>query len=699
MATRSKRTTNLTSVAHSRLPYQPALDGLRGVAVAGVVAFHLGYLQGGFLGVDLFFTLSGYLITRLLLIEHENTNEIKLGAFWSRRLWRLLPALFLVLAAVSIYAVVAARPDELNGIRESGFAALFYVANWQFIATGGGYWDLFAAPTPFDHLWSLAIEEQFYVLWPLVFVGVLRFERVARRRRLSGLLGVTVVLAVASSLVLALDDPARAYLSTLSRSSSILLGAALAIVVHRGDAWLPRLISGNRGLASASLATAYLTWSWIGIDGADEVAFYQGGFFAHALAVCVLIAFTTQPVRHPVIRPLTSWPVRRLGTVSYGLYLWHWPVIVVVNAERIGYDGVPLLFTRLVVTIAVTVASYAIVEQPTRLRWALLVPTQVVVPLGMAAIAVALLAATVAPAPEHIVSAAPSPRTAGPSAPPPTQTPHDPAAYNTVADNTVAATETTTTTTIAPPALVVTEPATLPGLRTPTVDDPLRVLLIGDSYLYDTYLGIEAALLATNVITVNSAAKFGFSLQQETAYKDFQVQIDNTDPDLVVTMWARFDVGAIEEQGNNVDARATYGKLLDEAFEILTSQGATVAVIGLAPSLSYGIDPVPVDLTINDIFVVAAERAGDTVFYLNPDPIVAPNGEPERWIETEAGKVLVRRIDVSHYCAGGAARFGLAISELVATMTGSPAADPANWWDGQWRNNELYDMPAGTCAG
>ena len=186
-----------------RLEHQPALDGLRGIAVAGVIAFHLGHLDGGFLGVDLFFTLSGYLITRLLLIERDGTGAVDLVGFWKRRAWRLLPALFLVLTAVAVHTWIEARPDELGGIRDGGLASLLYVTNWFFLATGDGYWNLFTAPTPFDHLWSLAIEEQFYVVWPLVFIGL------AARANGKVLAWVTAIATAATGLWMSVGDPAE----------------------------------------------------------------------------------------------------------------------------------------------------------------------------------------------------------------------------------------------------------------------------------------------------------------------------------------------------------------------------------------------------------------------------------------------------------------------------------------------------------
>jgi peptidoglycan/LPS O-acetylase OafA/YrhL len=158
-----------------RLEHRPALDGLRAVAVLAVIAYHFGYraAQGGFLGVDLFFVLSGFLITWLLITELASKDRISVGRFWKRRARRLLPALLVVLFAVAVYAAVIVPTNELRQVRGDAFASLFYVANWRFIFTGQSYFEVTEFPSPFRHLWSLAIEEQFYLLWPLILSVVL----------------------------------------------------------------------------------------------------------------------------------------------------------------------------------------------------------------------------------------------------------------------------------------------------------------------------------------------------------------------------------------------------------------------------------------------------------------------------------------------------------------------------------------------
>ncbi len=713
-----------TTTARPRLAYQPALDGLRGVAVAGVVAFHLGYLQGGFLGVDLFFTLSGYLITRLLLLERHKTGRIALGAFWRRRAWRLLPAVFIVLGAVTIYAALAARPDQSTVIRESGLASLFYVANWHFILTDDSYWNLFRAPTPFDHLWSLAIEEQFYVLWPLLVVPML-----SKRERTARLLGVTAVLVVLTSTVLIFDEPGRAYLSTVSRSSSILLGAALGISIHRSahqqSRFVDRLVGGRTGDVVGALAVAYVFWAWASIDGANELAFYKGGFLAHAVAVASLLALVTLRSDGFLARALSVPPLRQLGVISYGLYLWHWPVIVILNVERVGYGGFALLVTRLVVTFAATLATYWLIERPARYYWSNHPRAIIGLPIAALVLTASLVLAThqpaqttvVGPIPTTTLSTAASDETGVGVAPDETATSDE-----TAAPDETAGVERVERIAPDPPAKEPEQPDTSdatniganvserpggnplvnttpqpPPLRKPTEAEPLRVLLVGDSYLFDAQPGIEAALEATGIIEVSAGAIFGFALTWDEAFQTLTDLVSEHDPELAVTMWGRFDEAWLADRDYDARSRSDYGELLDDAFGALGVDGAAVAVVGLAPSLTSGVDRVPVDLRINELFQEAVKRFPQS-FYVDPRPIIAPDGEPVRWIESN-GPLLVRKPDVSHYCPDGAARFGLALGQLVAVATGTTPAEPADWWAGDWRLEARYDDPPRGCWG
>ena len=362
------------------LERQPALDGLRGVAVAAVVAFHLEHLQGGFLGVDLFFVLSGFLITSLLLVEFDGRRAIDLGRFWSRRARRLLPALFLLLGGLA-FLVELKRVGQSPGFRGDALSTLGYVANWHAMTKTIGYWDLFAQPSPLDHMWSLAIEEQFYLLWPPIVLGLLVL---ARRRAASSLrlvVGVAVAGALASFAILALTysatDTSRAYYGTDARVGPTLLGAALAAIVTAGrrrsaipadgvDAPVPdRRKNGWWAPAAGFAALAFLLWEFVAVHGTAPT-YYRGGLLAFALAAVVIVAVVVGGRAGPLGAVLGFAPLRWLGIISYGVYLWHWPVIVYATPERTGLDGWVLDAVCVAVTLGLAIASFVLIERPIR---------------------------------------------------------------------------------------------------------------------------------------------------------------------------------------------------------------------------------------------------------------------------------------------------------------------------------------------
>jgi peptidoglycan/LPS O-acetylase OafA/YrhL len=359
-----RRPATAHQVSRFRLTHVDALDGLRGVAVAGVVVFHVNFLSGGFLGVDLFFVLSGFLITSLLVRERLDTGGVRLGAFWARRARRLLPALGGVLVGVAVYAWLFADPTELGRLRGDTLGTVFYFANWRAIFSQQGYWDTFLAPSPLSHTWSLAIEEQFYLLWPVVLGGLLWW----RRGSLRAVVGVTAAFAIAGAVWMAVvyspDDPNRAYLGTDTRIPALLLGACMAAWLQ----WKGPVRSYRARLqveVAALVGAVVLVAAWTSSEGSTWIL-YHGGFFACGVAVVAIIAAITHPVAGPVARLFSFRPLCWLGLISYGLYLWHWPVIVVLNHDRVGYEGLPLSLIQMSVSLALAVASYYLLEQPIR---------------------------------------------------------------------------------------------------------------------------------------------------------------------------------------------------------------------------------------------------------------------------------------------------------------------------------------------
>lgn len=348
------------------LPYLPGLDGLRAVAVIAVVLYHAGLsVWGGFLGVESFFVLSGFLITSLLLVEWRHHEHISLSRFWMRRARRLLPALLLVIGAVVGFTLLV-LPNEADGLTHDALASLGYVMNWHLILGSTSYFDPFARPPLLQHVWSLAIEEQFYLLWPLLFIAGMR---VLRR---IGLLIAVLVAALGSTLLMIWlytpgVDPSRVYYGTDTRATALLLGAALALV------WLPGAVPASQSRRAGRVldvagmaALAGLLASFLFIHD-YQPWLYQGGFAAVSLATVVTIAAVVHPQARVLPGLLGVQPLRWLGQRSYGIYLWHWPVFMVTRPYAdVPFDGWQLLVVRLAIVLVLTELSYRLVEMPIR---------------------------------------------------------------------------------------------------------------------------------------------------------------------------------------------------------------------------------------------------------------------------------------------------------------------------------------------
>jgi len=351
------------------LAYQPALDGTRAVAVMLVVVFHAGvsWLPAGYLGVSVFFTLSGYLITSLLLAEHDASGKVAMGAFYGRRVRRLLPASLLCVAAIMVARLFGAF-SRVEHLRADIVGALFQVFNWVRLAGTSSYADLFAGgsagvTSPLEHYWSLAIEEQFYWIWPLTMLAMVRFTRRRRnpQRARSGIIVAMALLAVTAAPLIAHQwGPNVAYWATPARLGEILVGAALAAVLHVRPAELP----GSTWVGGSCLAViVWAATSWA--SGAGPA--YRGWLGVFALSTAGLIWALRAP---GPLRAAFSWrPLVFLGTISYGVYLYHWPVFALVTSNRLGGLGrAPLFAVRLVVTLVLSVVSYRVIEQPIRRR-------------------------------------------------------------------------------------------------------------------------------------------------------------------------------------------------------------------------------------------------------------------------------------------------------------------------------------------
>lgn len=359
----------------------PALDGVRALGIVLVLCFHggLSWASGGFLGVDVFFVLSGFLITGLLVAEFRQHSGIALLRFWGHRIRRLFPALLAVLAAVALLTWLFASPDTFSQVRGDALATLLYVNNWHLIAGNHGYFAELATPRPLLHTWSLSIEEQFYVVWPIIVLVVLRW-----RRSLGALLGVTITLALGSAIAMAVLfhpglESSRAYFGTDTRVQALLVGAALAIVLarpfpRRSGTDLSGALVRDVALSKRSRSALNLLGIvGIGIIGAMTVQVdagsswpYRGGFLLLAVATAALICSVALAPHAPVSRVASLRPIRYLGTISYGLYLWHWPIFVELSSQRTHLTGLPLFSLRIVVSVLVAAASFHLLEMPIR---------------------------------------------------------------------------------------------------------------------------------------------------------------------------------------------------------------------------------------------------------------------------------------------------------------------------------------------
>lgn len=650
----------------------PALDGLRGLAVIGVLLFHDDRLIGGFLGVDLFFALSGMLITGLLIDECNRRGAIDLKRFWSRRFRRLLPALVLMLAAIVPLMRLWGSPAQLEAAKDGVLPGLFYLSNWQQIRDTSDYWALFTDPSPLTHLWSLAVEAQFYIAWPLLFVLIARLPRWRMK------LGVLTFAMISASGILmwVLFDPSfptRSYVGTDTRAASILAGAMVAII------GLPRLVARwalrfHFAVQAAQIAIVVgLSWAWFTVDGSTSTLLPHGGYLLHSAAGAVL-AGTLGLSRPTVVQRILSFRVLRgVGLVSYGWYLWHWPVYIVLTPERMGLHGWGLWWLtamRWGVSLALTLVSYYLLEMPVRRRT--LLKGRFTAPFAFTGATAMIIAAVVL---------IPTPDTS-PAA-------FDPGSID-LPTTTSPPTSSMPTSTSAP-SDVTTPDTTEPLTAAPTTTLPRRlirsVMWEGDSVAFDGALGIDAALDAAG-LDASDATFLGIGLVPHDGIDPLKVFVDpvlERRPDLVLFQISGWDAFfTADEQKAGFDAY-------------------TAAVLAAGAALVF-VTPPPTDPDKPDVeqhFEVmlgfarglAAQRPGD-VWVLDAGVLwgafaydINGDGVPER------------KVDGVHVCPQGSASLGNWLAhELAALFDGITPAPPADWAGDDWVNDQRYDNPAGACA-
>jgi len=389
------------------IPFLPGLEGLRGAALLGVLFFHggFGWAKGGFLGVSTFFTLSGFLITLLLVWEFSANGGIDLKQFWTRRYRRLMPASLACLAGVCVFGATVATGGQLATLRGDVIAALAYVANWRFILTGQSYANLFSAPSPVLHFWSLAIEEQFYLVFPIVVTVTLMVAKGSRRV----LAIVLAVLSAGSLLSMFLlytpgSDPSRVYYGTTTRAFELLVGALLAILLSHPGGFVLR-VPRWAWVMAGSIGAAATIGLW---DTATQSSpwLYEGGLAGYAIMSALLIVGAIR--RGPIRGALAAAPMRWLGAISYGAYLYHWPIFLWLTPTRTHLSIWPLFALRCAVTFAAAVVSARLLERPIRLRLRpRRIPPALLSGVAIAAVLVGVVVVTSKPRPQTISFVAP----------------------------------------------------------------------------------------------------------------------------------------------------------------------------------------------------------------------------------------------------------------------------------------------------
>jgi len=362
--------------ARPTLGHVGALDGIRALAVIAVVLYHAGvaHVHAGYLGVDVFFVLSGFLITSLLLTELEGRGRLAFGRFYERRARRLLPALVVLVVLVVCFAWVVAPHASYPRLPGQLLGTMAYVGNWTLIAGHVSYFSQGLPPSPVEHTWSLAIEEQFYLVWPAMLFALWRLNR--RRGALATwCVALSAACAALSAVLVHRGASVDAlYFSTEAHATTMLLGAALACVLLAA-----RAARTDTAFASARPSAARW-WNLVGVVAwtavvvtfvaADipAVQLFDGGYFAFGVLVATAICATVLVPDGPSSRALALAPVAFVGRVSYGIYLFHFPLFIWIDHQRTGLSGAGLLVARLAVTLAVAVVSYEFIERPIRER-------------------------------------------------------------------------------------------------------------------------------------------------------------------------------------------------------------------------------------------------------------------------------------------------------------------------------------------
>jgi len=650
--TTEPRTSSLTDAElHEQrsapLPHLPALDGVRGFALIGMLLFHGGFAwaKGGFLSVSTFFTLSGFLITNLLVREWEKNNNIELLRFWGRRLRRLMPAALAAIALIGIVWWRIGTPEQLSSMRGDMLSSLGYMANWHLWSTGVSYGNLFSQPTPLQHFWSLAVEEQFYLVFPVVVVVLMR---IGGRRLLAG---ACVVVAFASLALMWLQraDFDRIYYGTDTRVAELLFGVLLAIW-WSGRARNTTSRSRREPFfdVAALLAFAAILFAWHLVNEASP-QLAKGGFPLYAVMSTILIYVCTRAGW--TSRVMSNAFLRWAGLTSYGLYLYHWPVFILLSPERTGIALAPLFVIRMAVTIALALASYYLLEMPVR-RGTLFKTTKTAgtaALLGILSVALCAFAVTLDPPKSTI-----------------------PYANMKISD-------------------IGIRTETLNPTKTSNPGQPAaKVWIIGDSGAMDASPALAAAMEATGATQFTFGAGPGFGLTTGIDWRsDWSKNIAESKPDLVIMMFGSWDLPFIRENGE-----AAYEKLVDEAVTLLTDQQIRVMLLPVMPGGK--LDVSVIDRVFENVALKHSDMTDNPSIF---SAFVAPDGAtPRYWVESNGTVHLLRKKDNWHLCQEGAGNLAAVIVNRAYEL-GWSAPISADWADGAWRQAWQFNDPPGVCDG
>ncbi|MBC1612176.1 acetyltransferase [Listeria welshimeri] len=347
--------------------YVPSIDGLRALAVIAVIAYHLNFswAKGGFIGVDIFFVLSGYLITNILLTQWEKNQTLQLKHFWLRRFRRLIPAAYIMIVVVVIFSVLF-HSEILKNLRGDAIASFFYVSNWWFIFHNVSYFDSFGMPSPLKNLWSLAIEEQFYLIWPVFLLVFLRWVKNPKL-----LLKIVIGLGLLSAIWMTIlyvpgTDPSRVYYGTDTRLFDLLSGCALAFVwpFNRLSPNIPKRSKAALNIAGTiSILFFFLITALV---SEYQPFLYRGGLLFVAIMGVVMIATIAHPASY-LSKIFSFKPLRWIGTRSYGIYLWHYPIITLTTPVlEIGQPSIWRSILQVAATFIIAELSFRYIETPIR---------------------------------------------------------------------------------------------------------------------------------------------------------------------------------------------------------------------------------------------------------------------------------------------------------------------------------------------